>query len=365
MQIQDGPLAGIQAKQTLSGDYKVDDDEPTKQKVRHVGQWHFSTHPGERTGTPLLKPCLEGRTCRCMHLGWAWKPSFIIDTRKVKGQKSLRLCVMMGAFVPKGSSGGANNSISIIVIYYCYCWYHMRERNGIIPLLKPPAQAGIHLPPSVKLATNNPVALYLGFGKIDSYSYSYSTTFPKFVYPSGVILMVSRLPIHTEPRPLFGPVWTLMLPRHPGCNEPAPCMELQPERLSASAVLLARTMEEGTSWLRIDQLASHSSRVTHNMQQTVTTIILMVMFWWWWHWHFYLTRAQVLRGWSGSSHSHHHCDIIISMIGISVVVLLAWRVGACHQYVQLRRWCISWYPYTALVMTWSSSMWLLFVCPLL
>lgn len=36
MQFQDGPLAGVQAKQVVSGDYRIDDNEPTKQKVRHT-----------------------------------------------------------------------------------------------------------------------------------------------------------------------------------------------------------------------------------------------------------------------------------------------------------------------------------------
>ena len=33
IQIQDGPLAGIQALQSTIGQYTVDDNEPTKQKV--------------------------------------------------------------------------------------------------------------------------------------------------------------------------------------------------------------------------------------------------------------------------------------------------------------------------------------------
>ena len=34
LQIQDGPLAGIEAMQSTIGEYTVDDEEPTKQKVR-------------------------------------------------------------------------------------------------------------------------------------------------------------------------------------------------------------------------------------------------------------------------------------------------------------------------------------------
>lgn len=37
MQIQDGPLAGIKAMQSTIGEYTVDNDEPTKQKVRLQG----------------------------------------------------------------------------------------------------------------------------------------------------------------------------------------------------------------------------------------------------------------------------------------------------------------------------------------
>ncbi|KAL3136183.1 hypothetical protein ABBQ32_007197 [Trebouxia sp. C0010 RCD-2024] len=33
MTFQDGPLAGVQAKQVVSGDYRIDDNEPTKQKI--------------------------------------------------------------------------------------------------------------------------------------------------------------------------------------------------------------------------------------------------------------------------------------------------------------------------------------------
>ena len=36
LQIQDGPLAGIEAMQSTIGEYTVDDDEPTKQKVQSL-----------------------------------------------------------------------------------------------------------------------------------------------------------------------------------------------------------------------------------------------------------------------------------------------------------------------------------------